>query len=176
MRWYLSNDSYPELRPIESFWERHVTWWRAFGSAMNDPKMWSFLAVALSLACLGGALNLFIDISELLSAGAPRIGVIANLLSIAVTVAAAVVLSLTWGGDIMRPHLRRVNPRCRTACPECGFCLTSQLQSGRRIFQCPECGQWLNRRPFEEPYPFDVRPTPSSVALAQNERGTENSE
>ncbi len=175
MRWYLSNDSYPELRSIESFWERHVTWWKAFGSALNDPKMWGFLCVAFSLACLGGALNLLVDVNDLLGSDALPVGVIANLLSIFITVGAAVVLSLTWGGDIMRPHLRRVNPRCRTSCPECGFCLTSQLQSSRKVFQCPECGQWFNRRPFEEPFPFDVRPTPSAVAFEQNASRHDNS-
>lgn len=168
MRWYLSNDSYPEMRCIESFWERHRTWWRAFLSSLTDQRMWGFLLVAFSLACLGGALNLFIDVSDLLGSDSVPLGVIANLFSIAVTVGAAMVLSLTWGGDIIRPHLRRVNPRCRTACPECGFCLKSQLQSPRRVFQCPECGQWHNRRPFEEPYPIDVRPTPSTVAFEQN--------
>lgn len=176
MRWYLSNHSYPEMRAIESFWERHRTWWKAFGSSLNDPKMWGFLAIAFSLACLGGALNLLIDVNDLIGPHAPSAGVIANLLSIFITIGAAVALSLTWGGDIIRPHLRRVNPRCRTSCPECGHCLISQLESDRSIFQCPECGQWLNRRPFEEPFPFDVRPTPSSVALAQKAPPLDNSE
>ncbi len=168
MRWYLSNNSYPELRDMESFWERQRTWGRALLSSLSDQKMWGFLVVTISLACLGGALNLFVDLSDLLGSDSPPLVALVNLLCVAVTIGAAVVLSLTWGGDVIRPHLRRANPRCRAACPECGFCLTSQLQSGRRVFQCPECGQWHNRRPFEEPYPIDVRPTPSSVAFEQN--------
>ncbi len=176
MRWYLSNDSYPEMRAIESFWERHRTWWRAFGSSLSDPKMWGFLAIVFSLACLGGALNLLIDVDDLLGPHLPSVGVIANLLSIFITIGAAVAISLTWGGDIMRPHLRRVNPRCRTCCPECGHCLTSQLQTPQPVIQCPECGQWLNRRPFEEPYPCNVRPTPSAAALSQNKSNRDKSE
>ncbi len=176
MRWYLSNDSYPEMRSVESFWERHRTWWKAFGSSLNDPKMWGFLCVSFSLACLGGALNLLIDVSDLIGSRGDRATIAANLLCVFVTVGSAAALSLTWGGEIMRPHLRRVNVRCRQSCPECGFCMVSQLQSGRGVFQCPECGQWLNRRPFEEPYPCDVRPTPSSVALAQNDGRAEKSE
>ncbi len=176
MRWYLSNYSYPEMRAIESFWERHRTWWRAFLSSLNDPKMWGFLLIAFSLACLGGALNLLVDVQELMGSNSIPAAVVANLVTLAVTIGAAVVLSLTWGGDIMRPHLRRANPRCRSACPECGFCLTSQLGSLRPIFQCPECGQWLDRRPFEEPFPVNARPTASAVALEKSERAGSKSE
>ena len=110
MRWYLSNDSYPEMRAIESFWERHRTWWKAFGSSLGDPKMWGFLAVAFCLACLGGVLNLMIDVNDLLGSDSPSAGVIANLAGIFLTIGAAVALSLTWGGDIMPAPASRESP------------------------------------------------------------------
>ena len=46
MRFYLSNQSYPELRAIESRWARHLIWWGAFRSAFRDWRMWVFFAVS----------------------------------------------------------------------------------------------------------------------------------
>jgi hypothetical protein len=45
VRFYLSNDSYPEVREIDSRWQRHLTWWRAFRSAASDRRFWLFLLV-----------------------------------------------------------------------------------------------------------------------------------
>ena len=50
------------------------------------------------------------------------------------------VLALSWGGDLMRPHLRKVSPIARSACPGCGHQLTSHLAGDEPMIRCPECG------------------------------------
>lgn len=149
VRFYLSNDSYPEVREIHSRWQRHLTWWRAFRSAAGDRRFWRFLIVQCIL--LGGWIALHAWLTDL----APRHGSARMIIHIACAVGAVVtwgILALSWGGDLMRPHLRKVSPIARCACPGCGHQLTSQLAGGEPTIRCPECGSVMGRSAFEAPY------------------------
>ena len=177
MRFYFTNDSYPELRAVESVWERHVTWWRAFGSSLRDRRLWLFLAAILAIYLVWFVVTLALGPTMIV--GGVKVDPWKEPLQIVLfwlAVALATVLSLTWGGEIMRPHLRRVNEKCRDACPECGHRMTGHLPpattavapsdpaaaaNARAVsptFQCPECGTWLDPRPFHEPFFIHARP------------------
>ena len=148
VRFYLSNDSYPEVREIHSRWQRHLTWWRAFRSAAGDRRFWLFLIVQLIL--LGGWMALHAWLANL-----PRPGAVRTVIHIACAIGAVVTwgaLALSWGGDLIRPHLRKVSPIARSACPGCGHQLTSQLAGDEPTIRCPECGSVMDRSAFEAPY------------------------
>ncbi len=63
-------------------------------------------------------------------------------------------LQISWGGDLMRPHLRAVSDVARYACPACGQSLYGHLGDDRTMVQCPECGARVDRRTFAPPYPI----------------------
>lgn len=153
MRFYVSNASYPEMRNIESRWQRHVTWWKAFLSATRDARIWGFLVVGV-LAAVAAWIPWEFAIRFVKASNGSRASI--ELLMGAGAVSAFVgwsVVALTLGGDLMRPHLRRVNPACRDACPECGYHLRSQLADDQsRVVPCPECGKTWFRDAFESPY------------------------
>ncbi len=64
-RFYLNNDSYPELRGIDPRWARTVTWWRAIRRAGRHGDFWGFVATQL-----GALLALIVlDVAILAAAG-----------------------------------------------------------------------------------------------------------
>ena len=148
-RIYFSNESYPELREIESRWERHKTWYRAFGSAFRDWRFWRFWAIQLVI--LGGWFAL-----DRLASRITDLPFVWEGFMHAVFLAGAVLLNalltVTWGGDLMRPHLRRVSPSAREACPECGHLLTGHLTEKGKMILCPECGGQIDSLVFDPPY------------------------
>jgi predicted RNA-binding Zn-ribbon protein involved in translation (DUF1610 family) len=149
LRFYLSNDSYPEVREIASRWQRHLTWWRAFRSAAGDRHFWLFLLVQMIL--LVGWVVLHAWLTDLARPHEPA----GMIIHIACAVGAVVTwgaLALSWGGDLMRPHLRKVSLIARSACPNCGHQLTSQLAGDEASIRCPECGSVMGRSAFEAPY------------------------
>lgn len=150
-RIYFSNDSYPELREIESRWEQSKTWWRAFRSAFFDLRLWVFALVQIlqwtAWWLIHRQLLGTLDLSTL------QIQVVGGAcLTLAIIVHA--LLTVTWGGDLMRPHLRRVSLIAREACPSCGYQLTSQLLGTKHLIDCPECGESIPRESFAEPFPI----------------------
>jgi hypothetical protein len=147
MRFYVSNHSYPELREMDSPWRRHVTWWRAFRSALGDLRFWRFFGIELLL--LAG----WFVLHRVLTAIASE--TLRPLLDVGIGLAAITgwgVLALSWGGDLMRPHLRRVSALARDACPCCGHQLSSQIAEAADRVRCPECGESSPRSAFEPPY------------------------
>lgn len=123
-RIYVSSDSYPEIRPIPTGWPRHRAWWRAFRSAFGDSRLWLLALIEIALVLI------FIGIREQIVAGFAIGWDARGPVTIAVVFAALFVIAavhLSWGGDLMRPHLRRTNELARDACPNCGHLLTSQL-------------------------------------------------
>jgi hypothetical protein len=149
VRFYLSHDSYPEVREIESRWQRHLTWWRGLGSAAADARFWRFLAVQLILLAGWIALHAWLA-DRAWARGSVRM--LSHVVCAAGAVATWGVLALSWGGDLIRPHLRRVSPIARSACPGCGHQLTGQLAGDEPTIRCPECGAVLRRSVFEEPF------------------------
>ncbi len=148
-RIYVSSVSYPELREVESIMERHRIWRRSFRSALSDYRFWRFFVVQSVL--LSGWLLL--DQFVMARVTMPEVWMIATHLGVA---AAAITLfgyfTVTWGGDIMRPHLRRINAIAREACPNCGHLLTSHLHGEGDLLPCPECGDRIERTTFLPPY------------------------
>ena len=61
-------------------------------------------------------------------------------------------LQTTWGGDIMRSHLRAVSDVARYACPACGQSLYGHIDDESPEVTCPECGARVKRAIFEPPY------------------------
>lgn len=153
MRFYVSNASYPEMRNIESRWERHVTWWKAFLSSARDVRIWGFVVVGV-LCAVAAWMPWEFAIRYARSQGGSPAAI--ELMMAGGAISAFVgwsVVALTLGGDLMRPHLRKVNPRCRDACPECGYHLRSQLEDSQAtVVPCPECGQSWIRQAFEAPF------------------------
>ncbi|MBL1216141.1 MAG: hypothetical protein D8M59_01450 [Planctomycetes bacterium] len=153
-RFYVSNESYPELREVQPKRKRHVVWWRAFRSAAHDVKFWRFLLCSWGICLLWLPVHIGVIGPRMIVNGTlqdPWKDWVGFIVFFAL-VGSASYLALTWGGDIMRPHLRRVEPVCREACPGCGHRLTSQIAGNDETIQCPECGRWWGRSPFEEPY------------------------
>jgi hypothetical protein len=156
MRFYLTNESYPEIREIPRGWGRHLTWWRAFRSAATDLAFWMMILSGLGLAALftisqGPVIVLLgLEFREIHVA-------LAAVAALAMLAAGGVFLS--WGGYIMRGHLRRTSLVCRDACPLCGHLLTSQLHARHERVECTECGGVFLTRDFEMPgrVPIDQR-------------------
>ncbi len=140
MRVYWTNESYPEMRPLPSRWLRHRVWWRAFWLVRRDPRIYAFLLI---VACI---LVVFVWLTELLDDAIRARGEAEVILQTAMAVLAVTLsgmLFLTWGGYIMRLHLRRASDRCRDCCPNCGYLLSGQLQAPAGesgTIRCPECG------------------------------------
>lgn len=149
MRFYISNESYPELREIRSRWDRHRVWWRAFASALGDRRFWRFIVVQMLL--LGGWIVVDrVAARPIVVPSEPAWAVHAAVAAAALTTWG--VLALSWGGDLVRPHLRRVSSIARAACPGCGHQLTGHLDAAGAVVRCPECGAGSPRGLFDEPY------------------------
>ncbi len=166
IRFYISNHSYPELREVTTRWQRHVIWWRAIQSAIREPRFQRFLAFqVLLVACW--------IFSGILAVWFNHLSIMTSLsMSGAVSIAATItwsILALSWGGDLMRPHMRRVSTTARDACPECGHLLTGHLLQAEQTIRCPECGMVVPRRLFQPPYEIPpefraIRPRPRCAA------------
>ena len=151
-RLYVTNDSYPELRGITARWSRTRTWWRAIRLAATRRHFWIFVAV--QAAVLVGA-------NALATIGLPTP---ASRAAVAVRVSIAVAslgvvsyLQVSWGGDMMRRHLRAVSDVARYACPSCGQSLFGHLDDAgdpATTVRCPECAAEVARDIFEPPYPI----------------------
>ncbi len=161
MRFYISNESYPELRAVTPGWARHVAWWRAFGCAVRSGTFWLFVSVTAVATLAAAILTAWMLASTPL---AERVGFVLPLFG-ALTAGSAVqiVLTLSWGGEMMRRHLRRGNAVCAQTCPGCGHLLTPQIASGAYPILCPECGGRSGRECFQEPF---------STALQASSRST----
>ncbi len=61
-------------------------------------------------------------------------------------------LQTSWGGDIMRSHLRAVSDIAKYACPNCGQSLYGHLDEESVSVRGPECGAEIQRAIFEPPY------------------------
>lgn len=152
MRLYLSNMSYPELREIRGFWTRQQIWRRAFGRALATGAFWRFAVASLLVAA--AAFAVFVFVPAVLSLE-PTATTLVRLGAIIATIVGAGGLSLTLGGDIMRPAMRAVSETARIACPACGHLLRSQLGSAGgpgTLIRCPECGATSPRSLFTPPY------------------------
>ena len=61
------------------------------------------------------------------------------------------LLIVTWGGDLLRPSLRKASTSARQSCPACGYLMKSQLAAGGNRIQCPECGDEIEWSVFVPP-------------------------
>lgn len=179
LRIYTSSDSYPEIRPIETGWPRHVAWFRAFLSSAFDARLWLLFALELSLA--GAFILLRHAIVHGLPIGFDARGPVTIVVAI-LAVMAIGTIHLSWGGDLMRPHLRKANAAARHACPNCGHLLSAQLNAlGTRddnaatndgadatreasMVRCPECGHHVPTSTFRPPYA--IPPAYRALAIA----------
>jgi hypothetical protein len=150
VRLYVSSASYPELREIESPWDRHRTWWRAFGSAARDPRIWAFVLVEIVL--LVGPLVVY-TVGPAASRASIERWIAIRLIPHTGAAVLAGVLAVSWAGDLMRPHLRRVSDVARRSCPGCGHLLAGPGKTPGAV-RCPECGAEVPGRVFEPPYPI----------------------
>jgi predicted RNA-binding Zn-ribbon protein involved in translation (DUF1610 family) len=151
IRFYVSNDSYPELREVPSRWKRNMIWWNAFLSASRDARFLLFVLIQLIL--VAGWIVLAIYLPGLESATFEvKLG--ARGLIALLSIITWGVLALSWGGDLVRPHLRRVSPIARHACPRCGHQLITQLAAHTDVIRCPECGSLIPRAALSPPYPL----------------------
>ncbi len=148
LRLYLTNESYPELRGLRRGWTRSRTWWRAIAHATRYGHFWVFVATqALIMAVLVGADRLLV---AFVGPEAER-----PALHVGIALAAFALfayLQTTWGGDMMRSHLRAVSDVARYACPGCGQSLYGHVADERPEVTCPECGACVARAIFEPPY------------------------
>jgi len=144
MRIYITNESYPEIRNIKPGWQRHVTWWKAFLHALRDWRFYLIFVLIIVIQIFPPVLFTWLQTTF------PR-----QRWSIPVTVVTSLIINLvllifllTWGGGIMRIHLRAADPRCASTCPECGYDLTSHLEEDSRTIRCPECGTSFEKDSF----------------------------
>jgi predicted RNA-binding Zn-ribbon protein involved in translation (DUF1610 family) len=150
MRWYLSNMSYPELREVRGFWTRQRLWWRALGQAATTPAFWRFVGASLTITAIACTVCLLIPPLLTLE---PTAAVLVRSGAILAAIVGAGGLSLTIGGDAMRPAMRAVSETARLACPACGHQLRSQLgATDDHAVRCPECGASAPRSMFAPPY------------------------
>lgn len=150
-RVYLTNDSYPELRDVPFGWARSVTWWRAIRHAGRHRDFLVFLASQLVFLLGLIALGFVIAAAAGLGPGASRI---VHILCGGAALGVFGYLQVSWGGDMMRRHLRAVSEIARYACPGCGHSLFGHLQDQdeRPRVRCPECAEEIEREVFDPPY------------------------
>ena len=141
LRIYLTNESYPELRGVRRGWSRSATWWRAIDDAARHARFWVFVVTQASI------LAVLIAVSWMLVPW-PVVQVAIALVAFAVFS----YLQTTWGGDIMRSHLRAVSDVARYACPSCGQSLYGHIEDESPQITCPECGARVERAIFRPPY------------------------
>ena len=149
LRFYLNNDSYPELREINMHWARSLTWMRAILHAAGHLDFWIFAGVQTLLAALIGPLTFT------LTRAAGTIPAIAVTLFATLTLFG--YLQVSWGGDMMRRHLRAVSETARYACPNCGHNLFGHLDGETPALRCPECAERVERALFEPPFKLPER-------------------
>lgn len=145
-RIYISNDSYPEMREVRSGGRRKL-WWRTFYAALRVRRFWVFAvtmlaiegAVAIAAWTVPRWAGVHITNEHLWHVGFVLLGGFIWMM-----------LSLSWGGDIMRDVMRRCDERAGRSCPSCG-----QDLSGSPIVDdhvaCPECGDAIPRSAIEVP-------------------------
>jgi len=149
IRIYLNNDSYPELRGIRRGWTRSLTWWRAIARGMRHVDFWVFMATqAAILAAFVAADRAVVVFAGLEGAAATAVNTVFGLSGLFVFG----YLQSSWGGDMMRSHLRAVSDIARYACPSCGQSLFGHLDDQPEFVRCPECGSHVGRAIFEPPY------------------------
>ena len=148
LRLYLTNASYPELRGVARGWPRTRTWWRAIAHATRYAGFWVFVVtqvlIVVGFVAADWAVTLLMD-------GPREHGIV----HVSFGVAALTVfgyLQTSWGGDIMRSHLRAVSDIARYACPNCGQSLYGHLDEESVSVRCPECGAQIQRAIFEPPH------------------------
>ncbi len=148
---YLSSESYPELRDIGSRWARNVIWWRAFRRAFRHLDFWSLLLTQAGIVAAFIAADVLVVLTVDLRPAATR-----SVHAVAAVSALLVFgyLLVSWGGDIMRRHLRGVSDVARYACPGCGHSLVGHLDSNDERLRCPECAARTSRETFEPPFPI----------------------
>ncbi len=148
MRLYLTNESYPELRGVRPGWPRSRMWWRAFAHATRHAGMWVFAAtqvlIVFGFVAADRAVLLLIDEQRIHGIAHVSFGVAAFMVFS--------YLQISWGGDIMRSHLRAVSDIARYACPNCGQSLYGHLDEESATVRCPECGLRIRRAIFEPPH------------------------
>ncbi len=148
LRLYLTNESYPELRGVRRGWTRSRTWWRAIARATRYGHFWVFVATQASIVVV------FVVADRMLVA---FVGPEAErpALHVAIALGAFALfayLQTTWGGDMMRSHLRAVSDIARHACPSCGQSLYGHIDGKSSEVTCPECGARVKHAIFEPPY------------------------
>ncbi len=141
LRIYLTNESYPELRGVRRGWSRSATWWRAIDDAARHARFWVFVVTQASILAVLIAVNWML-------VPWPVVQVAIGLFAFAVFS----YLQTTWGGDIMRSHLRAVSDVARYACPSCGQSLYGHIEDESPQITCPECGARVERAIFRPPY------------------------
>lgn len=152
VRLYVTNDSYPELREIDAQWARTLTWWHAIARAARHRDFWVFVVaqVVLFTGLQVGAAVLIATAG--LEHGAARAAAGASIVLGVLTFA---YLQASWGGDMMRRHLRAVSETARYACPCCGQNLFGHLQESAgttATVRCPECADLVDPVIFRPPY------------------------
>lgn len=149
-RVYLSNDSYPELIDVPRRWATTVVWWRAIGHALRHGRFWVFVAVQVA-----GLVALIVSIAAIGELGLLPVAheIWVTRLLVVGWVLLFAYLQASWGGDMMRSHLRAVSDKARYACPLCGHSLAGHLdRGGDAPVRCPECATVVGRDLFEPPY------------------------
>lgn len=147
-RIYVTNDSFPELREVRPRRRQTLTWIRAIAHAIRFIGFLPFVAVQVVL--LGVACSPLVTIAMV----APEWVELTSLGAAAVALMTLAYFQVSWGGDIMRSHLRAVNDIARHACPACGQDLRGHLDEGDEPIICPECGASIPRDVFEPPFPI----------------------
>ncbi len=151
---YLNNDSYPELRDIQPRWVRTLTWWRAITRAAGHADFWIFAATQIGLLGCFVLLDVVTVVAADLEPGRSRI---VHIVFGVCALGVFSYLQVSWGGDMMRRHLRAVSEVARYACPGCGHSLFGHLGQGQGSIRCPECGSEIDRDTFAPPYRVPAR-------------------